>query len=147
LRPPENWKCVLLTTQLFAGAENTDSCRWKPPLNLSMVILPQPVIDIDDSNLFGNELAWGETIHFENLEFITDRFDNLSFSLEGNDSGAVFVGMAHGGSPSLHAVLEESTSEDDLTSSEGGSSSFPISQGYNVVTPAVPTAATPPPTS
>jgi hypothetical protein len=50
-----------------------------------MVILPQPVIDIDDSNLFGNELAWGETIHFENLEFITDRFDNLSFSLEGND--------------------------------------------------------------
>jgi hypothetical protein len=51
--------------------------------------------------------------------------------------------MVHSGLPSLHAILEESTSEDDSVSSDGGSSSFPIPQDCNVVTPAVPIMTTP----
>jgi hypothetical protein len=39
-------------------------------------ILPKPIIATDDLYMFGVKLAWGETIHFENLEFITDHFDN-----------------------------------------------------------------------
>jgi hypothetical protein len=35
--------------------------------------------------------ALGETICFESLKFITDRFGNLSLSPEGNDSGNVFM--------------------------------------------------------
>jgi hypothetical protein len=101
-------------------------------------------IATDSSKLTGVKLAWGKTIHFRNLEFITDPFDNLSLSTEGNDSGAIFVGMAHSGSPSLHAILEESTGEDDLASSEAGSSSFPISWGCNVVTPTIPIVTTSP---
>jgi hypothetical protein len=68
--------------------------------------LSKLVVITNDSNLFGVKLAWGETIHFGNLEFITGCFDNLSLSTEWNDLGAVFVGMAHSGSLSLHALLE-----------------------------------------
>jgi hypothetical protein len=71
------------------------------------------------------------------MEFITNCFDNLGLSPVGNDSGTVFMGMVHNGSPSLHAILKESTSEDDSASSDGGSSNFPISRGCNMVTPAV----------
>jgi hypothetical protein len=53
------------------------------------------------------------------------------------------MGMAHSGLPSPHDILEESVGEDDLTSSEGESSGFPISQGCNVVTPVIPIATTP----
>jgi hypothetical protein len=69
--------------------------------------------------------ALGKTIRFRILEFIPDRLSNLSLSLEGNDSSAVFVGMVHCRSLSLHAILEESINEDDTTSSRGGSSGFP----------------------
>jgi hypothetical protein len=37
-----------------------------------------------------------------------------------------FEGMTHSRSPSLHAILEESPSEDDLASSEGESSGSPL---------------------
>jgi hypothetical protein len=86
----------------------------------------------------------GETIHFWNLEFITDRFGSLSLSSEGNDTGVVFMGMVHTRSSPLHTILKESTDEDDTTSSGGGSSSFPISRGCNMVTPTVPIRTTPP---
>jgi hypothetical protein len=45
-----------------------------------MVHLPQLAIGTDDIPMFGNELTWGETTCLENLEFIADRFDNLSFA-------------------------------------------------------------------
>jgi hypothetical protein len=86
----------------------------------------------------GIELTWGEILRFRNLEFITDHFDNQSLSPEGNYSGIIFVGMVHRRSPSLHAILVESTSEDDLASSDGGSFGFPIPRECNVVTPAIP---------
>jgi hypothetical protein len=71
--------------------------------------------------------TFSETIHFGSLEFIANHFGSLSISNEGNDSGIVFMGMAHSGSSSLHTILEESTNESDTASSGGGSSDFPIS--------------------
>jgi hypothetical protein len=68
----------------------------------------------------------GETIHFGNMEFIADHFNNLGLSRKGDDSGAIFVGIADSRSPSLHGILEESTCDDESATSEGGSSSFPI---------------------
>jgi hypothetical protein len=105
----------------------------------------EPVVATSKNNMFSVELAWGETIHSRKLEFIADRFDNLSLSLEGIDSGIVFVGMTQSGSPSPHAILEEFASEDDSVMTEGGSSGFPISQESNVVKPTIPMATTPPP--
>jgi hypothetical protein len=46
-------------------------------------------------------LAPGSTIHFDTLEFITDRFGHLSHSPLQRDSGSIFVGMVHSGSPSM----------------------------------------------
>jgi hypothetical protein len=46
--------------------------------------------------------------------------------------------MARSGPPSLHAMLEESPNEDDLTSSKGESSSSPIPTACNMVTSATP---------
>jgi hypothetical protein len=40
---------------------------------------------------------------------------NLSPSLEGDDPDTVIKGMTRSGSPSLHAILEESPNEDDST--------------------------------
>jgi hypothetical protein len=53
------------------------------------------------------------------------------------------VCMAHSGLPTLHDIPEESTSEDDSASSDGGSSGFPISRECNVVIMAIPIATTP----
>jgi hypothetical protein len=64
-------------------------------------------------------LTLDETICFESLVFITDRFGNLSLSPEGNDSGIILVRMVHSGSPSLHTILEDSSDEGDPTSGEG----------------------------
>jgi hypothetical protein len=53
--------------------------------------------------------------------------------------------MAHSGSLSLHAILEESPSEDNSTLSEGESSSFPVLRACNAVISVVPSVTTPPP--
>jgi hypothetical protein len=50
--------------------------------------------------------------------------------------------MVCSGSPSLHAILNESASEDDSSLKDGGSSGFPIYRGCNMVTPAIPIMAT-----
>jgi hypothetical protein len=64
-------------------------------LDVLMVHLSKPVVVTDGSNLFGVELAKGETIHFRNLEFIADHFNYLSLSPEGDDSDVVFTGHHH----------------------------------------------------
>jgi hypothetical protein len=55
------------------------------------------------------------------------------------------MGMVHSGSPSLHAILKESASEDNSASSNKESSGFPIPWDYNVVTPTIPIVTMPPP--
>jgi hypothetical protein len=89
------------------------------------------------------EFTSGKTIRFGSFEFIADRFGDLSLSPEGNDSGVIFVGMIHSGSPPLCTILEESIDEDNTTSNGRGSSNLPIPQGCNVVTPTTPITTAP----
>jgi hypothetical protein len=49
----------------------------------------------NNNNLTGVGLTLGETICIGSLEFTADCFSNMSLSLEGNDLGAIFVGMVH----------------------------------------------------
>jgi hypothetical protein len=80
-------------------------------------------------HLFGIKVTQDDAIPLEDLMFITNSSDNLCLTTEGEgggDSGAVVRGMARSGSPSLHAILKESPSEDDSTSSKGESSGFPL---------------------
>jgi hypothetical protein len=77
-------------------------------------------ITTDGEHLMDGGFSLSEVVHVGSLEFSTGHFDNLNLSPKGSDSGAVFVGMAQSGSPSLHAILEESVSEYDSTTSEGG---------------------------
>jgi hypothetical protein len=60
-----------------------------------------------------------ENIRFGSLEFIADPIDSLSLSAKGNDSSAIFMGMAHSGPPSLCTILEDSTVEFNIASSGG----------------------------
>jgi hypothetical protein len=113
-------------------------------LDVLVVHLLELVIITNNNNITDAEFAWCKTIRFRSLEFIADRFDNLSFSPKGNDSSTAFVGMVYSGSPSLHAILEESAGKDNSASNDGGSYNFPISQGCNAVPPAVPIIITPP---
>jgi hypothetical protein len=53
--------------------------------------------------------------------------------------------MTHSESPLLHAILEESSSEDDSASSEGESSGSPLLRACNMVMSAVPIMTMPPP--
>jgi hypothetical protein len=108
-------------------------------------ILRKPTVATGDIYLFGIELTQDEAIHFEDLEFIANHCNNLSLSLEGDDSGAVVGGMARSRSLSLHAVLKESPSEDNSVSIEGESYDFPVPRACNVVTSAIPIMTTPPP--
>jgi hypothetical protein len=64
--------------------------------------------------LFGVELTPDGGIRFEDLEFIANHFDNLSPSPKEDDSSTIVGGMARSGSPSLHAILEESPSDDEV---------------------------------
>jgi hypothetical protein len=114
------------------------------PLNVLMVHSPKPVVTTDGNHQTDDGFTMVKSIHFGSLEFVADRFGVLSLFPEGNDLDVAFVEMVHSGSPSLHTILEESTNEDNITSSGGGSSAFLISQGCNVVTPTVPVTTTPP---
>jgi hypothetical protein len=95
--------------------------------------------------LFGVKLTQDEAIHFEDLEFTVDHSNNLSPSPEGDDSSVVVEGTAHSGSPSLLAILEKSPSKDNLASSEGESSGFPVPRACNAVISTVPIVTMPPP--
>jgi hypothetical protein len=110
-----------------------------------MVYSPKFTFIANGNNPAGIGLAPSKMIYFGSLEFTANRFGNLSLSPEGEDSGAIFIGIVHSGSPSLHTVLEESSDESDAALGRGGSLGFPGPQGCNVVTPTIPIATTPPP--
>jgi hypothetical protein len=110
-----------------------------------MVYLPKCSFIANRDSPTSVSLSLGEMICFGSLEFTANWFDRLCLSLEGDDSGAIFVGMMHNGSPCLHTILKESSDEGGTTSGEGGSSGFPAPHGCNMVTPTVPITTAPPP--
>jgi hypothetical protein len=103
------------------------------PFNILMVHSPKLTIIADSKHQTGSSFTLGKTA----------RFGSMSLFDEGNVSVAVFVGMAHNGSLSLHTIVEDSTDEGDRASSRGRCSAFPISQECNMVTPSVPITTTP----
>jgi hypothetical protein len=82
------------------------------PLNVLMFYSSKLTFIANSNNPTDIGLALGKTICFGSLEFTAERFGNLSFSPEGNDSGVIFVGMVQSEPPSLHTILEESSSEE-----------------------------------
>jgi hypothetical protein len=108
-----------------------------------MVISSKLSFIANGNNPTGVGLAPGQTIHFGSLEFTADHLGRLSLSPEEDDSGAIFIGMVHSGSPSLHITLEDSSDDGGDALGTGGSSGSPGPQGYNVVTPTIPITATP----
>jgi hypothetical protein len=89
-------------------------------LNVLMVHTLKFTIIANGNNLTSVGFMPGETIYFGSMEFTADLFGNLSLSPKGNDSGVVFIGIVHSGSPSLHTILEESSDKGDTTSCRGG---------------------------
>jgi hypothetical protein len=108
-----------------------------------MIFSPKLTFVANGNNSNSVGLALGETC-FGSLEFTTDSFGRLSLSPLGDDLGAIFVGMVHIGSPSLHTSLDKLFDEDDTTLGEGASSELPVLEGCNVVTSIVPITTTPP---
>jgi hypothetical protein len=76
----------------------------------------------NSSNPVGIGPASDETICFSGLEFTVDRLGHLSLPPKERGSCAIFIGMVHNGSPSLHITLEDSSDEDGTTLGAGGSS-------------------------
>jgi hypothetical protein len=60
-----------------------------------------------------------ETIHFESLEFITDRFDGVSLSPMGDSSGATVMGSTHSKTPSPLRAMTGDSVEEFHTASNG----------------------------
>jgi hypothetical protein len=120
-------ECTILTTLLFASAENTDIWHARKgdlqrafPLDVPMVCLLKLTFVANGNNLTGVDIAPSETIYFGSLEFTADRFGRLSLSPKGVDLGAIFVGMVHNRLPSLRTTLEESSNGGKAASGEGG---------------------------
>jgi hypothetical protein len=94
-----------------------------------MVYSPKLTFIDNGNNQTRVELAPSKTICFGSLEFTTDCFGHLSLSPKGNDSGTVFIGMVHSGSPSLHTILEESSDKGNAASGNGGAMDSPTLEG------------------
>jgi hypothetical protein len=80
-------------------------------------MVPSPKLSFiaNGKNLTGVCLDPCSTIRFGSL-------GRLSLSPQEWDSSAIFIGMVHSGSPSLHIALDESSNEDGATSSTWRSS-------------------------
>jgi hypothetical protein len=112
---------------ILIGAENTNNWHARKgdlqrsfPLDVPMVASPQLSFVANSSNPTNVGFALGETISFDSLVFTVDHPGRLSLSPKEQDSCAIFIGMVHGGSPSLHTALEDSLDEDDATSGTRG---------------------------
>jgi hypothetical protein len=141
---------AILTILYLAGAKTTASwCAKKGDLqrafalDVLMVTSPKLPFVANGNNSTGVGLTPGETIHFGSLEFIADLLGYPSLSPEEGDSGAIFIGMVHNGSPSLRTTLEEYSNEGGATLGTGGGSGSSGPQGCNVVTLIVHITATP----
>jgi hypothetical protein len=140
---------VISDTLLFAGAENIDNWHarkvdWQCAfvLDVPMVHLSMLAVTTDGKRLMCGGFSLKKTIRFGILEFIVDCFGSLSLSPKGSNSGAIFMGTTHHGSPSLHAMIEESSDEFYMASSGEESSSLPASWRQSMGAPPAATATT-----
>jgi hypothetical protein len=101
------------------------------------------VISIDGECLMCGGFSLNEIVRFESLEFIVDYFGGLSLSPSGNDSGTTFMGSTRSESSLLWAMIEDSTEEFYMASSEEGGSSLPSSRRHGTGAPPGPIATTP----
>jgi hypothetical protein len=108
-----------------------------------MVHSPNLFFIANGNNPTGVGFTLGKTICFSSPEFTKDYPGHLSLSPLEGDSGIIFIGMVHSGSPSLDTTLEDSSDEGGAALAEGGSSGSPCPRGCNVVTPTVSISTTP----
>jgi hypothetical protein len=78
------------------------------PLNVLMVHSSTLTVTIDGEDLTYGGFSLGKTIRFGSLEFIVDFFDSQGLSPKGSNLSAIFMGVTHRGSPSLHTILKDS---------------------------------------
>jgi hypothetical protein len=83
------------------------------------------VVTIDGACLTCGSFSLDKTIRFGSLEFIIDYFGSLSLSPKEGDSGAIFVGTTHSGSPSLWDMIEDSLDDSTRLLEEMGASASP----------------------
>jgi hypothetical protein len=100
-------------------------------------------VPTDGECLMCSGFSLNETVHFGSLEFIADCFDGLSLSPRGNDSGIAFMGTTHSGSPSLRAMIEDSTEEFYTATSGEGGSGLPSSRRHGTGAAPAPVTTTP----
>jgi hypothetical protein len=116
---------------VLAVVENIDSWHFRKgalqcgfPLDVLMVTSSKLSFIANNNNSASVGLALSETIRFDSLEFTVDRLGRLSLSPYEGDSIAIFIGMVHSGSPSLHTTLKDSSDEGGATSGTGGGGSY-----------------------
>jgi hypothetical protein len=100
---------MILTNLYLAGAKNTNSWRFRRGI----------------CSVLSSSRSDGSIVY---IKFVQDTGQLHGLS-------ARFRGMTHSESPLLHAILEESPSEDDMTSSEGESFGSPLLRVCSTVIP------------
>jgi hypothetical protein len=89
------------------------------PLDILMVTSQKLPFIANSNILTGVTLAPGEMIYFGSLGITADPLGHLSLSPNEWDSRAIFIGMVHNKSASLHTTLEDSSDEGSTTSDVG----------------------------
>jgi hypothetical protein len=92
-------------------------------------------VKTDSECLTCDGFSLGETVLFASLEFIADGFDDLGLSPRESNSGTAFMGTTHCGSPSLRAMIEDSTEEFYMASRREGGSGLPFSSRHGTGAP------------
>jgi hypothetical protein len=100
-------ECAILTSLYLVGAKNINSWHDKKgdlhrafPLYVPMVPSSMLTVAADGERLMCGSFSLGENVHLGSFQFISDYFDGLSLSPRRGDSGAVFMGSTHRGTPS-----------------------------------------------
>jgi hypothetical protein len=128
---------AMLTTLYAASTKNTKSWHVRKgdlqcafPRDVPMVTSMKLSFIAYNNNSTSTGFTLGETIHFGSLEFTTDRLGHLNLSPKQWDSRAIFIGMVHSGSPTLHTAFKDSSDEGSAATR------------CNVVTPTIPITTT-----
>jgi hypothetical protein len=88
------------------------------PLDVLLVHSSTLVVTTDGERLTCGGFSLDETVRFGILEFIADYFSGMCLSPKESDSGAIFRSTTHSGPPTLWAMIEDSTEEFFMASSE-----------------------------